>query len=233
MKKKLVGVLGGLGPQATIYFMNLVVKNTKVTKDQEHIDMIVFNHASIPDRTAFILGKSKDDPTPYLIEDCSKLYGLGCDFVVMPCNTAHFVYSKVAESSNIPVVNIIEETVKACGNCKKVGIMATDGTLSSEVYQNELNKKSISYFVPDYEHQLLIMKLIYEDVKVGKKVDINDFNKLVNYFLQNGCDKIIIGCTELSIIVDDYDIRNDYIVDSLYVLAKKTIELADASIKEI
>lgn len=233
MKKKLVGVLGGLGPQATIYFMNLVVRNTEVTKDQEHIDMVVFNHASIPDRTAFILGRSNEDPTPFLIEDCHKLYSLGCDFVVMPCNTAHFVYSKVADSSTIPVVNIIEETVNTCGKCKKVGIMATDGTLSSDVYQNELNKKGISYFVPDSEHQPLIMKLIYEDVKVGKKVDINDFNKLINYFLQNGCDKIIIGCTELSIIVDDYNIRNDYIVDSLYVLAKKTIELAGANIKEI
>ena len=99
LKKKLVGVLGGLGPQATIYFMNLVVKHTKVSKDQEHIDMVVFNHASIPVRTAFILGKSEENPTPYIIEDCHKLASLGCDFAVMPCNTAHFVYSKVAENS--------------------------------------------------------------------------------------------------------------------------------------
>ena len=111
--------------------------------------------------------------------------------------------------------------------------MATDGTLSSLVYQNELNKKNIEYFIPNEKHQKIIMKLIYEDVKVGNKVNIDEFDMLVNYFLDNSCDKIIIGCTELSIIVDDYNRRNDYIVDSLYVLAKKTIELADADIKEI
>lgn len=225
MEKKLVGVIGGLGPQATIYFMNLVVKNTKVTKDQDHIDMIVFNHSSIPDRTAYILGKSKDDPTPYLIEDCKKLCDLGCQFIVMPCNTAHYFYSSIKEVSTVPVINIVEETVKQCLNSKKVGIMATDGTLLTRTYQNELEKQNIVYLVPDNNRQKMIMQYIYNYVKVGKKVNTNEFNELINYFYENGCDKIIIGCTELSIIIEDNSIRNENIVDSLLVLAKKTIEL--------
>lgn len=226
MEKKLVGVIGGLGPQATIYFMNLVVKNTKVTKDQEHIDMIIFNHSSIPDRTEYILGNSEEDPTSYLREDCKKLCDLGCQFIVMPCNTAHYFYSKIKEVSTVPVVNIVEETVKQCLNSKKVGIMATDGTLLSKTYQNELKKNEVECFVPDTIHQKMIMKYIYEYVKVGKKVDINEFEKLINYFTNNGCDKVIIGCTELSIIVEDNNIRKDSIVDSLLVLVNKTIELA-------
>lgn len=226
LSKKIVGVIGGLGPQATIYFMNLVVKNTFVAKDQDHIDMIVLNHASIPDRTAFVLGKSNDDPTPYLVEDCKKLCELGCDFIVMPCNTAHYFYQKINEVATVPVVNIIRETVLKCEGCKKVGIMATDGTLFSNAYQDELNKKNITFFVPDQSHQKIIMEYIYDYVKIGKAVDIKQFNSLVQYFLDNDCDKIIIGCTELSIIVEDNSIRNDNIVDSLLVLANKTIELA-------
>lgn len=226
LSKKIVGVIGGLGPQATIYFMNLVVKNTCVTKDQDHIDMIVFNHASIPDRTAFILDKSNDDPAPYLMEDCKKLCEFGCSFIVMPCNTAHYFYEKINEVSTVPVVNIIRETVSKCKNCKKVGIMATDGTLFSRAYQDELSKNNIPYFIPERIHQETIMKYIYDYVKIGKNVDIEQFNLLVQYFLDNECDKIIIGCTELSIIVEDNNIRNDNIVDSLLVLANKTIELA-------
>ena len=101
-----VGVLGGLGPKATADFMDLVIDNTDVTCDQEHVDMIVSNHATIPDRTAYILDNTKDNPVPYLINDAKMLESIGCDFLVMPCNTSHFMYDEISGSVNIPLIKI-------------------------------------------------------------------------------------------------------------------------------
>ena len=139
-----VGVLGGLGPKATVYFMDMVVDNTKASCDQEHIDMIVYNHASIPDRTSYILDNSCDNPIPYLISDAKMLENLGCNFLVMPCNTSHFMYDEIQESIKIPLINMPYEVGKLINEnneIKKVGILATKGTLKAKIYERYLEKE--------------------------------------------------------------------------------------------
>ena len=98
MAEKTLGILGGIGPLATVYFMDLIVKMTDAVKDQDHISMIVLNHAAIPDRTEFILDNSKPNPLPVMIDDAKKLQAAGADYVVMPCNTAHYFYEQIQAS---------------------------------------------------------------------------------------------------------------------------------------
>lgn len=224
--KKVVGVLGGLGPKATAYFVDMLVDNEQVETDQEHMDMIIFNHASIPDRTAYILDKKKDSPTKYLIADAKKLESLGCSFLVMPCNTSHFMYEEISHSIHIPLVNMIYEVCNIINNdkhIKKVGLLATKGTILAKNYDKYLTKE---LFVGTDDIQKKVMHLIYDKVKKGLKVDKEDFYQVLDYYFDNDCDVVIMGCTELSVIVRDNNLYADKrIIDSLKVLVDKTIEL--------
>lgn len=225
MKK--VGVLGGLGPKATVYFMDMIISATNALKDQDHIDMMVFNHASIPDRTSYILDKSNDNPIPYLIDDANKLQELGCDFLVMPCNTSHFMYDEINESVNIPLINMPKEVCEIINNnkqIKKVGIMATLGTLQAKVYEKYLEKE---IYYPDEVTNLEVMDLIYNKVKKGLSVSKKEFYKVLDKYFEHDCDIVIMGCTELSVIVRDNDLYSDNrLIDSLKVLVDKTVFLA-------
>lgn len=222
-----VGVLGGLGPKATAYFMDLVIDNTKASCDQDHIDMIVYNHASIPDRTSYILGNSKDNPIPYLIKDAKMLESLGCNYLVMPCNTSHFMYDEIKESINIPLINMpyeVSKLINENNEIKKVGILATKGTLKAKIYERYLEKE---VFYPSDETNNKVMDLIYEKVKKGVKVNKKEFYGVLEEYFDNDCDALIMGCTELSVIVRDNDLYFDNrLIDSLKVLVDKTIELS-------
>lgn len=224
---KTVGVLGGMGPKATMYFGNMIIDNTKANSDQNHINMIISNHASIPDRTDYILGKSKENPIPYLIEDAKKLESIGCDFLVIPCNTSHFMYDEIQKNVNIPIINMPLEVAKIINNnskIHKVGIMATNGTLYAKVYERYLQKE---IYYPEEELNNLVMNLIYNKVKKGEKVSKKEFYNILNKFFDNQCDIVIMGCTELSVIVKDNDLYDDNrIIDSMLVLANRTIEEA-------
>lgn len=225
--KKLVGVLGGLGPKATAYFMDMLIDNTKADCDQNHIDTIIFNHASIPDRTAYILDNNNDNPVNYIINDAKKLETLGCDFLVMPCNTSHFMYDEIQSNVNIPIINMVMEVCNIINNndnIKKVGLMATLGTIKSKNYDKYLTKE---LFIGNEEINKQVMSLIYDKVKRGIKVDKNEFYNVLDYYFDNSCDIVIMGCTELSVIVRDNNLYNDKrIIDSLKLLVDKTIELS-------
>jgi len=227
MKKKVVGILGGVGPLSTVYFMEMIIKMTQAGVDQDHIDMIVFNHAAIPDRTAYILGQSQENPLAVMVEDAKKLQQAGADFIVIPCNTAHYFFEQIKNSIAIPMINIVESTVEYAGqhieNLKTLGVLATDGTVQSNTYQLVCEKYGIRCITPDKTGQASVMRIIYEQVKAGEKVDIAAFYHLVETLKEQGCQGVILGCTELSIVKRDFDIRRKDIIDSLEVLAKSTI----------
>lgn len=222
---KTVGVLGGLGPIATVYFYNMVVEMTDARKDQEHVDMIIINRASTPDRTEYIIGKSDKSPLDCLIKDAKRLENSGADFVVLTCNTAHYFYDAISESINIPMVNMIEETVNTAikNGKKKIGIMATTGNISMKIYQKMCDRKDVKYHVPNEEIQEEIMNIIYNEVKASKKVGMDRFYKIIEYFKNEGCDCVILGCTELSIIKKDNSLPDEFYIDSSEELAKVSI----------
>lgn len=227
-----VGVIGGMGPMATAKFMELVINNTKADSDQDNVDMLICQYSSTPDRTSYILDNNNEDPAPSMISAAKLLERENCAFLVMPCNTATFFYDKIASNINIPLINIAEETVKCClsKGAKKIGLMATDGTIKAKVYE-EYVPDDVELFVPDNKMQKRIMDIIYKEVKQNQIPDKDNFLEVVNYFKNNRCDCIVMGCTELSVAIEQLDINDDKIVDSLTVLAKLTITKAGKLLK--
>lgn len=225
--KQAVGVIGGVGPMATVYYMQRVIEMTKAGCDQEHINMLVFNDCDIPDRTAFITEKSPDNPLPVMVEDAKRLEAAGCEFVVIPCNTAHYFYDELEQAVEIPVVNIVEETIRYAKtrvqDLSCVGIMATTGTIVTGTYQKYAERAGLSFAVPDENEQNLLMQIIYDGVKAGKPVPRADFDRVANHLRAKGAQCLILGCTELSVLKRDLPINDPDVLDSIDVLASETV----------
>lgn len=222
--RKTLGIIGGVGPLATMFIGEMIVRRTHAAKDQEHVHTIIDNDTSIPDRTAYILDQTKENPVPYLIRDAEKLANAGADLICIPCNTAHTFYEELQAASPVPVLHMIRETAKRAADTgtRRVGILATDGTLASGVYQQALIEQDIEPIVPDIEIQNQVMSIIYDYVKAGKEVMMHQWNVIEEAMLHLDCDKIILGCTELSIVNKELKLDNRYI-DSLMVLAESAI----------
>ncbi len=228
-KKPLLGILGGLGPMTSAYFYELITAHTEARRDQEHIDIVLSSRASTPDRTAYILGKSKESPLPFMLEDALRLEAYGADVIVIPCNTAHYFIDEVRRSVHVPVPSIIEETaeyIKQCGY-QKAGIMATAGTVSSGSYQEKLEQLGLCWEIPGEREQGYLHDLIYGDIKSGGQPDMELFFAVAENLSQRGCDVMILGCTELSLIqgIEAADVP---FADSLKILAHKAITMCGA-----
>ena len=233
-KQKILGVLGGMGPQATQLFYRKVVEMTDASCDQEHIDMIIFNHASMPDRTESILSGKSEDLYQSLTEDAKRLENNGVTAIAIPCNTSHIFVDKIQEEVSVPIIHMIRETVKSIKdnteNIGCVGILATDGTLNSGLYQKECTDAGIRPVVPSPETQKLVMKIIYEGIKGGKQIDYNDFIKIEGELAANGCHAAIMACTELSCFKEIYHLPG-YYIDAMEVLVKRSIEACGKKVK--
>ncbi|MCZ8537019.1 amino acid racemase [Paenisporosarcina quisquiliarum] len=224
MKTKILGIIGGVGPLATMLLGEMIVKRTKAKTDQQHVNMVITNNTAIPDRTTYILDRSKANPVPVMISDALKLKSIGAEVLAIPCNTAHSFYKEIQQGAGIPVLHMINETAKRAAQigAKKVGILATTGTLTASVYQLACKDAGIQPVVPDEETQKLVMSVIYDDVKAGQPVDFLKWQQIINQMNELGCDHLILGCTELSIVKKELNLDDKYI-DSLMVLAESAI----------
>lgn len=232
-KSKVLGVLGGLGPMATVYFFNMVVSLTDAETDQDHLDLIINNRATTYDRTEYILGKSKNNPLDMMISDSKSLESFGAECLAIPCNTAHYFYDEIQANVNIPVLNIVEETVSYIKNndYTKAGILATSGTIASETYQHMCAKYNLDYDTPNEYYQKELMDIIYNDIKSGRPANMERFQGIVNSMKEKSCDCLILGCTELSILKNDNSLDSKFYIDSLELLARKAIIFCGKNIK--
>lgn len=221
---KVLGILGGLGPMATVYFYEMLTRHTKALRDQDHIDVIINSRATTPDRTSYILGQSSENPFDIMAADAARLVTFGADVIAIPCNTAHYFYDRLNATIPIPILNMVEETVlyaKARG-CKKVGILATAGTVQTGTYQRVCEKHALPCRVPGAAAQAAVMDVIYGDIKSGQRADLAKFGMAVDELRAAGCDRVILGCTELSLVKRDEHL-NSFYIDSMEVLAKNAI----------
>lgn len=225
MNNNKLGIIGGMGPEATVDFYNRIVKHTVATKDQEHLDMIIFNHASIIDRTYALKNNLEQVLLDSLNEDLKMMEQLNVSYIAIPCNTCHTLYKKIQALTYLPIINMVEETVKYIAenkkNYKKIGIMATDGTILSGMYQEWFDKYNLSLHAPQKDVQAQIMDIIYNDVKGKGVYDDEKFKKVLTYFLQNGCTHVILGCTELSGFKERFKC---YSIDPMDFLVKASIK---------
>ncbi len=231
--KSILGVIGGLGPIATSHFMELVIRMTDASADQEHLDMIVYNFPSIPDRTGYILDQTKPSPLPKIIEIGNNLVAQGAQRIVIPCITAHYFYDLLEEKIPAPIINGLQETVRHLkeNGITRAGIMATDGTISARLFHKELEAQGITPVVPSDERQRDVMYIIYDNIKANRPADMSRFQAVSQELRDNGAQAIILGCTELSLIKRDYQIGPGFI-DTMDVMAQQSILLCGGALKE-
>ena len=221
---RVLGILGGLGPMATVYFYEMLTEHTAATTDQEHIDILISSRATTPDRTAYILGQSTDNPLPIMIEEAKRLMTAGAEVLVLPCNTAHYFYDELSRATGAPIINIITETVAFCAarGMKTVGLLATEGTVSSGAYHAKCRDYGLTALTPGAASQALINEIIYGEIKRGLPPDMEKFGRVAYELREQGCDTLILGCTELSLLKKSGRLGN-YYTDSLEILAAATI----------
>lgn len=219
-----LGVIGGLGPMATAYYMELMIRMTDAKRDQDHPEVIIMNVPSIPDRTAFILGKSQANPCGPMVELGRQLKGLGCSVVATPCVTAHYFHETLQEQIGLPVIHVIRRTAELLrqAGIRRVGLMATDGTVCSGIFQRQVEEQGMELVLPSEAGQKGVMTLIYDQVKAGIQPDMDLFAAIRDDLRCSGAEVIVLGCTELSLLKKAQDL-GDGILDALEVLAKESV----------
>lgn len=226
-KLKKLGIIGGLGPAATVRLFERIVELTNVDCDQDHLDITVLNRPQIPDRTAFLLGREGAQNFVGPMQQAARdLEAAGCEVLCTPCNTAHSRYGEIAgvlEVANfVHMPRVTAAFAKSLG-CTRVGILATDGALAAGVYQDALTREGLAYECPAEKEQATVMSIIYDEVKAGRPVDFDRFRVICGRLLERDCDGIILGCTELSCIGAPTHYMGMAIIDALDVLAWRCV----------
>lgn len=227
--EKIIGILGGMGPEATAGLYQMIIRATPVEKDQDHFRVIIDSNSKIPDRTPAVLGKG-EDPLPTMLETGRNLQKAGADFIIIPCNTAHFFYDQLQAELNIPVLHMIRLSAdylrNSYPNVSKVGLLASDGTLKSGLYNESYEKEKIEILVPSHESQKQVMAAIYDDIKRGNlgsgKVKLS---LATEELIEAGAEAIICGCTEVSLVLHEGDLSVP-VIDPMQILAEKAVSVA-------
>lgn len=223
-QEKRLGILGGMGPQATQIFYQWILDRTDASCDQEHIPALILSDTAMPDRTAAILSGEEEPVFRRLLADAQLLERSGCTAVAIPCNTSHYFVPRVQEQISIPILHMPRLTVERLRRMgkKKVAVLATDGTHHVGVYSSACREAGIEPVVPDGETQKLVMSIIYDEIKQGERGSRGKFARIDRAVRDQGCDGAILGCTELS-VYRDYHGLPDFYIDAMEVLAEESI----------
>lgn len=230
--KKTIGVIGGMGPLATADLFKKMVLMTDANCDCEHLHVLIDNNTAIPDRTAAILHGGAS-PVPELVKSARTLAQAGADFLIMPCNTAHYFYEQLLEQSPLPVLHMPRLTAEHVGRCglSGVGLLATDGTIATGIYERLFAEYGILCIKPDEAEQRAIMSMIYDDIKSGKKpADTGEIQAMLDGMRARGAQSFVLGCTELPIAFERYAFDAPFI-DPTAVLAAGAVEFAGGRVK--
>ncbi|CAN7543439.1 amino acid racemase [Pseudoduganella sp. LjRoot289] len=233
-----LGIVGGIGPAATVDFMHKIVRNTSAERDQDHIRLIVDHNPQIPDRTANLVGAGSD-PTLALYSACKRLEANGAALIAMPCNTAHAYVARLQSGLSVPIVNMLSETVRHigehCAGHATVGLLATTGTVDSRVYHEAARGGAFELIVPDPAHQALVMEAIYG--KQGIKAGYVDgacreaLLQALSHLAARGATVAILGCTELPLLLPEHRAyavggRTVVLLDPTAILARRCVALS-------
>lgn len=221
---KVLGIIGGLGPMASAYFLQLVTQMSAAATDQEHMEVLLHSKPQIPDRTEYILGKSSRSPFPEMAGIGKALAEQGAQVLAIPCITAHYFQKELEDAVGIPIINVLEETAKylAARNIKKVGIMATNGTIQSGIFQKALENYGIEVVIPEKRGQEQVMHLIYQNVKAGVPMELPAFECVTGELFEKGAQVILLGCTELSFIKKEFKLASGFL-DVMELLAQRAV----------
>ena len=225
MTKKIIGIIGGMGPLATADLFEKITLHTRAQRDQDHLRVLIDSNTGIPDRTAALL-HGGEDPAPQLVASAVLLEKMGAEVLVMPCNTAHSFYDAVAGAVNIPVLHMIRLTAQALSErgVAAAGLLATDGTIQTGIYQETFAGTGIRLLTLEGADQQAIMDLTYRGIKAGDlHHDPAPARRAMEELLGRGAQTLILGCTELPLAAKLYHLD--------YPFTDPTLELALGAIR--
>ncbi|MFC1582243.1 aspartate/glutamate racemase family protein [Planctomycetota bacterium] len=224
-----IGIIGGMGPWASIYMLQLFYRESRVQQEQEYPRILVDSNPRVPDRTRAILGEG-EDPFPYFLASARGLVAQGAEMLVMACNTAHYWHARLTEELDAPFPSLISCAVDAAlqrglkpGDV--LGLMATDGLLASGLYQEEIEDKGLVCRLPDAGLQNVIMEAIYGPTGIKLQGAVSPgsgkISEVVQHLLDSGCGTVIAACTELPVGLGDNP------------LARRTIDPMLATVRHV
>ena len=234
---RLVGVIGGMGPDATVDFMAKVIEKTPASSDQDHVRMLVEHNPRIPSRQLAMRCEG-DDPGPVIAQMAARLEASGADFIVMPCNAAHAWQDDIVAATSIPFISIIEESVSRALQCTSddgaLGLLTTPGCFAAGLYQKALTDAKRVAVLQSPEELAETLSLI-DRIKAGdrSKPVVSGLCKLTDSLVSRGAETVIAACTELPLVLDQ-SMLTVPLVASTDALAEKTVALAlsDESLPE-
>jgi aspartate racemase len=231
--RKTAGVLGGMGPEATVDFMAGVIAHTDADRDQDHVRMLVDHNPHVPNRQDAILGDG-DDPGPVLASMAAGLEASGADFLVIPCNTAYVYQDAILAATHIPLISIIGVSIAAATerapDATRIGVLATNGCLEAGIYQSGLQEAGLEAELPTKEELGELMTLV-KAIKGGKRSEdiARGMAALAEALASRGAGAIIAGCTEIPLVLDEHAVSVP-LVSSTDALADITVKLATGEI---
>lgn len=226
--QKSIGIIGGMGSLATCDLFKKIIDMTDAKSDQEHIHICIDCNTNIPDRTRAIVGRG-ENPVPEMVRSGIRLQSMGADVLVMPCNTAHYFYDQITPFFDIPLLNMLKETVQEIKKRKirKIGLLASNGTITSRLYHAALADAGIGLVIPSPLQQMSVMDVIYKGVKASNpNINLNEFYGTIDELFEKGAEIVVLGCTELPIAFEMFHIDRPAI-DPTSVLAAAAIRFVD------
>jgi len=226
---KVIGVLGGLGPWATLDLYEKILRLTPAQRDQDHLRVIIDSNPKIPDRSPAILG-SGEDPTPALVATARNLERAGAELIVIPCNTAHAFYGPIASAVSIPVLHIMDEVAaearRRVAGLRRVGVLATRATMAAGLYHRAFERIGVQVLGPEGAGQDVVTAVIY-GVKAGRMGPeaTREVIPVAEGLIGRGVEAIVLGCTELPFVLRPADVAVP-VLDSNVILAQAAVRAA-------
>jgi aspartate racemase len=246
MHTKTIGIVGGMGPKAGIDLIDKIIKNTLANSDQDHIPILLISYPhKIKDRTAFLQGKHQENPAHIIYQLISQLTLLGANIIAIPCSTAHTspimntISQQLTENNlEIILVNMLEAVAEFIihhfPNKKNIGLLATLGTYQNAVYETVFSQFGLATISPDNNIQQTIHQAIYNTdygIKSTLSLNLNTAKLILNaaceHLENRGAEIIVLGCTEIPLVLTKNDYDNIPLIDPTDILARKLIQLAD------
>jgi aspartate racemase len=238
MNEKTIGIVGGMGPEATLDCYGKIIQNTPAHKDQDHLRVLMDSNPKAPDRTAAILGDG-ESPVSVIVNGCQALARAGADFIIIPCVSAHFFLKEIADRSALPILSIFDAVTEAIErdhpDLKTVGLVATAGTVGGGLFQKRLARNGIQTVVPTAPVQATIMDAIYDIKNVAPArsraaitADLVAASETLITGQSPNAQAIVAGCTEIPLALKAEDLSVPYF-DALTILARAAIRYAGLS----
>ena len=226
----ILGIMGGMGPRATCYLFEKIIDLTDADRDKDHLHIIIDNNTQIPDRTEYILGNGKD-PRIEMIRSAIKLETMGIDYMAIPCNTAHYFYEDIVKYTNVKVIHMIRETAMFLkrNNPAKTDylLLATRGIYNTKIYKEIFSEYGLNIIEPVEVDKEILMDWIYRVKSSRFDVCRVEYESLVSKYKKEKDIEVILGCTELPLLADSINIKEEDYINPTFILAQVCVRLAN------